>query len=63
MTMEGITRADYKDFEIQNLSEYHDLYVQSDNLVFTDIFESFRSKSVEIYELDVCMYLIFIYSR
>ena len=61
--MEGITHADYRDFEIQNLSEYHDLYVQSDNLLVTDIFESFLSKSIEIYELDVCMYLIFIYSR
>ena len=30
--MEGITHADCKDFQIQNLSEYHDLYVQSDNL-------------------------------
>ena len=28
-----------KDFEITNLGEYHDLYVQSDRLLLTDVFE------------------------
>ena len=39
--MEDITDVDYvqakkvcKDFEIKNLGEYHDLYVQSDMLLF-----------------------------
>ena len=39
--MEDITDADYahaksvcKDFEIKNVGEYHDLYVQSDTLLF-----------------------------
>ena len=45
--MEDITDADYthakrvcKDFEIKNLGEYHDLYVQSDTLLLADVFEN-----------------------
>ena len=41
-----------KDFEITNLGEYHDLYVQSDNLLSFDVFENFRNMCLEIYELD-----------
>ena len=39
-------------FEINNLGEYHDLYVQSDTLLLADVFENFRNKCLEIYELD-----------
>ena len=45
LSMEDITDADYahakrvcKDFEIENLGEYHDLYVQSDTLLLADVF-------------------------
>ena len=42
-------------FEINNLGEYHDLYVQSDTLLLADVFENFRNMCLEIYELDpVC---------
>ena len=37
--------------EINNLGEYHDLYVQSNVLLLDDVFEDFRKKRVEIYEL------------
>ena len=47
LNMEDITDADYarakrvcKDFEIKNLREYHDLYVQSDTLLLVDVFET-----------------------
>ena len=57
--MEDITDADYayvericKDFEINNLGEYHDLYVQSDTFLLADIFENFRNMCLKIYELD-----------
>ena len=59
LNMEDITDADYahakrycKNFEMKNLEEYHHLYVQSDTLLLSDIFEDFRNKCLKIYELD-----------
>ena len=34
------------------LGEYHNLYVQSDILLLEDVFENFRNKCFEVYELD-----------
>ena len=39
-------------FEIKNRGEYHDLYVPSDTLLSSDVFENFRIMCLEIYELD-----------
>ena len=39
-------------FEIKDLGEYHDLYVQCNILLLADVFENFRDKCIEIYELD-----------
>ena len=57
--MEGTTSFDnthakraYKEFKINNLGDYHDLYVQSDTLLLADVFENFRNKCIKIYELD-----------
>ena len=51
--MENIDDIDYrhgnnvfKKFRLKNLGEYHDLYVQSDALLLTDVFENFREKRV-----------------
>ena len=41
----------------KNLGEYHDLYVQSDTALLADIFERFRDKCIEIYELDSAHFL------
>ena len=63
--MEDITDADYahakreiKNFEVTNLGEYHDLYVQRDTLLSTDVFENFQSMCLKIYELDLAHFLI-----
>ena len=37
---------------MNNLGDYHDLYVQSDTLLIAEIFENFRDMSLKIYELD-----------
>ena len=42
----------FKIFKLKNLGEYHDLYVQSDTLLLADVFENFRNKCLEVYELD-----------
>ena len=62
--MENITDADYmhtkivcKDFEINNLGEYHDLYLKSDTLFLADVFENFRKNCLEIYQLDHANFL------
>ena len=39
-------------FEIKYLGEYHDLYVESDPLLFPDVFENFRNMCLDIDELD-----------
>ena len=38
-------------FEIKNFGEYHNLCAQSDTLLLADIFESFRDKCIEMYDL------------
>ena len=60
--LEGITDEDYthahKVFEsFKNLSDYHGLYVHSDTLLLADVFENFRNKCIEIYELDPAHFL------
>ena len=64
LNMEGITNVDYKhakrvwkNFKIKKLGEYHGLYVQSDTLLLADVFESFRNKCIEIYDLDPAHFL------
>ena len=42
---------------MNNLGDYHDLYVQSDTLLLADVFDSFRNKYIEIYEPDPAHFL------
>ena len=46
-----------EEFNLKNLSDYHDLYVQSDTLLLADVFENFRNKCIEIYELNTAHFL------
>ena len=36
-----------------NIGDYHDLFVQTDTLLLSDVFEKFREKCIEIYRLDL----------
>ena len=47
----------FKVFNNKNIGDYHDLYVQSDALLLVELFENFRNKSIEIYELDPAYFL------
>ena len=47
----------FKRFKLKNQGEYHDLYVQSDTLLLADVFENFRNKCLEVYELDPAHFL------
>ena len=59
LSIEDISDEDYAHaqkvsdvFEIKNLGEYHDLYVQSDTLLLADVYEKFRNMCLEKYQLD-----------
>ena len=62
--MEDIDDIDYrhgnnvfKGFKLENLGDYHDLYVQSDTLLLADVFENFRDMCIKEYELDPAHFL------
>ena len=64
LNMEDINDIDYrhannvfKRFELENLKEYHDLYVKSDTLLLADVFENFRDMCIKEYELDPVRFL------
>ena len=64
MYLTDITDEDYahvqkvfEELKLKNLDNYHDLYVQSNTLLLADLFESFRNKCIEIYELDPTHFL------
>ena len=64
LNLENITDKDYahvqkvwETFEIKKIGEYHYLYIQCDTLLLADVFENFRDKCIEIYELDPAHFL------
>ena len=64
LNLENIIDADYmhakricKDFEIKKLAEYHDLYLKSDVLLLTDVFENFRIICLKIHKLDLIRFI------
>ena len=63
LNMEDITDADYehskrvyKNFQSNNLGEYHDFYVQRDTLLLVDLFESFQNMCIEIHKLNTAYF-------
>ena len=65
INMEDIEDIDYRhdgynvfnNFKLNNLGDYHDLYVQSDTLLLADVFENFRDMCINVYELDLAHFL------
>ena len=64
LNMEDITDVDhrhtkrvFKSFSNKNLCDYHDLYVQSDTLLFANIFEILTNICIKVYELDPAHFL------
>ena len=62
--MEEISDIDYrhannvfKVFKLENLGDYHNLYVQSDKLLLADVFNNFRDMCLKEYELDAAHFL------
>ena len=64
LNLENIEDIDYRHgnnvfnkFKLNNLGDYHDLYVQSDTLLLADVFENFRDMCLKEYELDPAHFL------
>ena len=64
LNMEDIDDVDYRHgnnvfnkFKLNNLGDYHDLYVQSDTLLLADVFENLRDMCFKEYELDPAHFL------
>ena len=64
LTDEDITDEEYKHvqkvwetFGIENMGQYHDLYLKSDVLLIADVFENFRETCLAYYSLDPCHYV------
>ena len=67
LNIEDITDVDYKDANIvfknfinKNLGDYHDLYVQSNTLLFADVFENIRTMRIKVYDLDPAHFYLYL---
>ena len=61
--MEDITDTDYaqskrawKEFQIEHLGEFHDLYFESDTFLLAEVSENFRNICLKIYDLDLARF-------
>ena len=43
-------------FNLNTIGDYHDLYLKSDILLLSDVFENFRKTCLQYYKLDPCHY-------
>ena len=62
LNMKGISDKDYEhaqkvwsSMKKKTLGEYHDVYLKTDVLLLTDVFETFRNTSLKHYGLDPCL--------
>ena len=42
----------WKEFKLKNLGEYHDLYLKTDTLLLSNVFEGFKNTCLKHYKLD-----------
>ena len=42
----------WKGFDMKNLGEYHDLYLKTDVILLSNVFEAFRNTCLQHYKLD-----------
>ena len=49
-------KEDWDTFYIKTMGDYHDLYLVSDVLLLTDVFDNFRKTCMQYYKLDPCHY-------
>ena len=66
LTGEHISDEDYehaqtvwKTFGLKKMGNYHNLYLKTDVLLLSDVFENFRKTCLEYYKLDPCHYFTF----
>ena len=59
LNMSGISESEYQHarnvwnkFKLKNMGDYHDLYLKTDVILLTNVFESFRSVCLSNYGLD-----------
>ena len=59
LNIEHITDVDYrhansvfKEFKMNNVGDYRDLYVKRDTVLLADVFENFKIMCMKIYEAD-----------
>ena len=59
LNMSDISKYDYehaqkvwKEFKLKNLGEYHDLYLKTDTLLLSNVFEAFMNTCLQHYKLD-----------
>ena len=64
LTDEDISEKEYRHaqkvwdtFRIENMGQYHDLYLKSDVLLLADVFQNFRETCLAYYGLDPCHYV------
>ena len=64
LNIEDISDIDYrhgynvfKGVKLENLGDYHDLYVQRDTLLLADVFNNFRDMCIKEYKLDPAHFL------
>jgi hypothetical protein len=63
LTGDDVTQSDYdhaqrvwREFGLQTLGQYHDIYLKTDVLILADVFEKFRATCLKYYRLDPAHY-------